>query len=455
MVDAMRQSYKKDLSEWPWKKGAPFADKNHNGVMDPGENPGLENAGQVLWFSYNDLNQSVCDSFAGGPPIGLEVQVTLWAYRAPNLDDVIFKRYRLIYKGTSLSSSTARIDSMFLTHWSDPDIGNAGDDLGGCDSALDLGFVYNGTYNGNDQDRTYLALRLPTPGIGYTILQGPLVPGSDAESGIFNFGTRAGFKNLPMTSCAIHLTGMGDGLNEPWGSRTYFYWNIARGFRPWTSGFGIDPSYSFMSWLDHEKRPTKYMYYGDPVSRTGWIASRPNYFYYQTPSLPDWPGGDLRLYMNLGPFTIALGDTQEVVVAMIASPAPTSVENATWLKNRAKYVRAIYPKLGEYVAGFVTRVPENSELPLEFALNQNFPNPFNPSTHIRFTIPHEGQVRLSVFDILGREAKVLHQGFLPAGQHTVAWDGRNASGEAAPSGVYLYRLTQGDRQLTRKLLLLR
>ncbi|MBF8294191.1 MAG: hypothetical protein HW389_736 [Bacteroidetes bacterium] len=159
--------------------------------------------------------------------------------------------------------------------------------------------------------------------------------------------------------------------------------------------------------------------------------------------------------MNTGPFTMALGDTQEVVIAMIASAAPTSVENATWLKNRAKYVRAIYPKLGEYVAGFITGVSDNSNVPGDFALSQNFPNPFNPSTQIRFTIPHEGQVKLSVFDLLGREAKVLYHGFLPAGEHTVAWDGRNASGESAPSGVYFYRLTHGDRQVTRKLLLIR
>jgi hypothetical protein len=137
MVSSVRENYRKDLSEWPWKKGAPFVDKNHNGVMDQGENPGLENASQVAWFSYNDLDETVSKALAGDPPIGLEVQVTLWAYKGtPNLDDVIFKRYRLIYKGTSLTSSTARIDSMFLTQWSDPDIGSASDDLGGCDSLL-------------------------------------------------------------------------------------------------------------------------------------------------------------------------------------------------------------------------------------------------------------------------------------------------------------------------------
>jgi flagellar hook assembly protein FlgD len=103
----------------------------------------------------------------------------------------------------------------------------------------------------------------------------------------------------------------------------------------------------------------------------------------------------------------------------------------------------------------VTSVDGQSGVPGEFSLDQNFPNPFNPSTQIRFMIPHEGQVKLSVFDLLGQEIRVLLHGSLRAGPHALAWDGRDASGEAAPSGVYFYRLTHEDRQITRKLLLLR
>jgi len=162
-----------------------------------------------------------------------------------------------------------------------------------------------------------------------------------------------------------------------------------------------------------------------------------------------------RFMMSAGPFTMALGDVQEVVLAMIASAAPTGVENVTWLRNRARYLHAIYPNLGEYVARFVTGTSDNPNVPTEFALDQNFPNPFNPSTQIRFTIPDEGQVKLSVFDLLGREIRVLLHSSLTAGSHTLTWNGRDASGVSAPSGVYFYRLTHGDRQVTRKLLLLR
>ena len=456
MVNAVRQNYQKDFAEWPWKKGAPFIDRNHNGVMDVGENPGLENSSQVVWFVYNDLDASVSTAVAGDPPIGLEVQVTLWAYKGiPNFDDVVFKRYRLIYKGTSLTSSTARIDSMFLTHWADPDIGNASDDLGGCDTLLDLGYGFNATNNGNDQDLVYRSLGLPTPGLGYTILQGPIVPGGSDESANFNFGHRAGFKNLHMTSFCAHMTGLGDPFSAPIGVRSYFYWNVARGYRPSFFGLGQDTIISYTPILDQQNKPSKFMYSGDPVSRTGWTAYHPSPNITFLSNNGDFWGGDLRFYMNMGPFTMALGDTQEVVIAMIASPAPTSAENATWLKNRAKYVRAIYPNLGDYVAAFVTGVSQNSNIPQEFTLDQNFPNPFNPTTQIRFTNPQAGQVKLSVFDLLGRETKVLYQGTLNAGEHTLTWHGRNTSGEAMPSGVYFCRLTQGDRQITRKMLLIR
>jgi hypothetical protein len=159
--------------------------------------------------------------------------------------------------------------------------------------------------------------------------------------------------------------------------------------------------------------------------------------------------------MNMGPFSLALGDTQEIVVAMIASHAPTAAENVTWLRNRTKYVKAIYPNLGEYAASFVTGVPDAHNPPREFALYQNFPNPFNPSTQIKFSLPVAAPARLAIFDMLGREVRVLHDGSLDAGVHQVTWDGRSSIGIPVPSGVYFCRLVQEGRQLSQKLLLVR
>jgi hypothetical protein len=442
MVVAARNSYAKDVAEWPWQKGAPFVDHNRNGRMDAGEQPGIQGAGQIAWFSYNDLDEAQCKSFAGGPSIGLEVQVTLWAYQGtPNLDDVIFKRYRVIYKGTTSALSTSRIDSMYFTQWADLIIGDHLNDLGGCDSTLSLGYQFNST----EPDPIYRNLGGANPALGYALLQGPLVQGASGDNGIFGFESLRGKKNLAMTSFLLNPTG--DAISEPsYNTRNFWYWKVARGFVPY-GAYQLDER----PWIRPDGQSTKFMYSGDPITKTGWIDGLGRMYANALSAAP----GYRRFMLTTGPFAMALGDTQEVVLAMIASAAPTGVENVTWLRNRTKYLQGIYPNLGEYVAGFVTSVDGQSSVPGEFSLNQNFPNPFNPSTRIGFTIPDAGRVKLSVYDILGQEIFVLRDGYLSAGRHSVLWDGRNTSGETSPSGVYFSKLTQGNHQEVRKLLLLR
>jgi hypothetical protein len=78
-----------------------------------------------------------------------------------------------------------------------------------------------------------------------------------------------------------------------------------------------------------------------------------------------------------------------------------------------------------------------AEIPATFGLDQNFPNPFNPTTSIRFQLPTASSVTLKVFDVLGREVMTLVQGDLPAGFHQSTWNGRDLSGRLASSGMYL------------------
>jgi flagellar hook assembly protein FlgD len=86
---------------------------------------------------------------------------------------------------------------------------------------------------------------------------------------------------------------------------------------------------------------------------------------------------------------------------------------------------------------------------------QNYPNPFNAVTNIGFNLPQHGQVRLQVYDLLGRSVVVLHDGFLQAGSHTIEWDGRSAAGKEMASGVYFYRLQAEDFDGTKKMLLIK
>ena len=91
-----------------------------------------------------------------------------------------------------------------------------------------------------------------------------------------------------------------------------------------------------------------------------------------------------------------------------------------------------------------------------FALHPNEPNPFNPLTRIRYAVPRDGEnVRLTVYDVSGREIARLVDRAGKAGHHEAIWDGRNASGTEVSSGAYFYRLESGATTLTRKMLLLK
>jgi hypothetical protein len=94
--------------------------------------------------------------------------------------------------------------------------------------------------------------------------------------------------------------------------------------------------------------------------------------------------------------------------------------------------------------------PVNSEIPDEFSLEQNYPNPFNPTTNVKFQISKSSQVKLTVYDILGKEAAILANERLNPGTYEVEW---NAS--SFPSGVYFYTLKAGYFSETKKLVLLK
>lgn len=102
----------------------------------------------------------------------------------------------------------------------------------------------------------------------------------------------------------------------------------------------------------------------------------------------------------------------------------------------------------------VASVDEEPEAKESFEL-ANTPNPFRAATTIRFSIPEESVVRLSILDASGRLLRNLAEGELPRGIHRVAWDGCDKRGQPIAAGVYFYRLEAGDRTETRRMLLLK
>lgn len=121
---------------------------------------------------------------------------------------------------------------------------------------------------------------------------------------------------------------------------------------------------------------------------------------------------------------------------------------------------------GEYESGSVdVRFTDNMELqkidltfrniPDEFALLQNVPNPFNPVTSIHYKLPEQTHVLLTVYDILGRKVRTLLNETKVSGTYSIKWNGTTDSGKAVGSGVYIYELTTPQFTSTRKMIIIK
>ena len=92
---------------------------------------------------------------------------------------------------------------------------------------------------------------------------------------------------------------------------------------------------------------------------------------------------------------------------------------------------------------------------MSYVLHPSQPNPFNPRTEIRYELPAAGPVKLTVYDVTGRELRVLVDATKDAGVHAASWDGTDSDGKALASGVYFYRLQVADFTQTRRMTLVK
>ena len=103
----------------------------------------------------------------------------------------------------------------------------------------------------------------------------------------------------------------------------------------------------------------------------------------------------------------------------------------------------------------VGAVSPNGALPSVFALSQNTPNPFNPTTEINYALPKASSVHLEVLNVLGQVVRTLVDEFQSAGNHKAVWDGRDGNYQEVSSGVYFYRIAAGEYAETRKMVLMK
>jgi hypothetical protein len=446
----IRTQYELDWVEWRALDGAPFFDANSNGIYesDPSSSdiPGIDGAAQTIWFVANDQDQDLTLDMYGTLPIGIEYQATFWAYsQSGSLGNLIFRRYVLINK-TDVLGDPRTFEDMYISMWSDTDIGNSSDDFVGCDTLLNLGFGYNGIASDPIYDP------LPPPAVGFDLIRGPLVEGSAGEDknrngieDIYDYGLTEknrrifGSINLPMT--AFYYIVYGDPvLTDPtMGSSAganQFY-NFMQGRIGLTGGPFIDPTTG---------QETKFPLNGDPLTGVGWVDGMLH------------APGDRRLGLSTGPLQMAPGDTQTVVIAEIAAGAIPGISHTaaiTLLKLYSSHAQEFYD------TQFPLPVSVNDEIviPQNLELHQNYPNPFNPSTKIKFTVAKSpipggdgrgGLITIKVYDVLGNEVATLVNEEKQAGVYEVEWNAGNV-----PSGVYFYQLKTGSIVQSKKMLLLK
>ncbi len=425
-------------------------DKNGNGYWDPNEDrPDL--LGDVTaWCVFNDGVPSTERRYNNIAPQGIEIKQTVFAYSPetyPELSNVVFIRYIIENMGTV----TNVMDSVYFSAWLDSDIGHYYNDLSGSDTTLNAGYTYdNGPDDGYGQN---------PPAFVVSILQGPVsyIPNQsfidNNQNGIFDLGT-----DTPLDT-AKNFMGVLLGeeiypgaINQDMSSFVSYMKshptqgdpdldvqlrNYMLGKRP--DGSFINPcdwQYGNVFNMNCEDVNPIYMYSGDPVNQNGWINTDNN---------------DYRMLVTTGPFTLEKGNPVEIIVAYVVGRGTDALNSITVAKDIAKDAIGFYTTNFQYVPVSV-KEDKLSKIPTKFLLEQNYPNPFNPSTTIRYGIPFGKalEIKLVVYDILGREVETLVKQKQGAGNYEVTFDASKLS-----SGIYYYQLQAGDFIQTKKMILLK
>ena len=300
-----------DFQEWPVDFGAPWVDVDGDGVYSPlpaGPDHPEFLGDQVLWFVSNDGDPAYKLNF-GTSPLNVEIQTTMFGFDRPDVfGDMVFLKQLVINKG-----SDDLVDT-YMGLWSDPDLGYAGDDFVGCDVALGMGYVWN-----DGADSVYDNLSIGTPAAGYDFFQGPMVDcdaGEDCTEGAKMFGTRhPGKKNLSMSSFAFYINGDATYTDPSDETEGYYY----------LQGLRKDGS-AYPNEIAGDLYDQRFCFYGDPNDSAGHSTANPVDGNYAA-------SADRRFLMSVGPFTMAAGDSQEVVFGIFHAAGGDALASVAYLKE--------------------------------------------------------------------------------------------------------------------------
>ncbi len=397
-----------DFATWPVDLGAPSPSLS----AIPGD--------QMIWTVFNGADSTARPSdwrsTAKFTHMPVEIHQTVYAHEGSASDTSILANCAFL-EWTFINKGTALVESCYVGLWTDLDFREARTPFG-VDTATQTGYCWEYS-NVNDTIFTPKAA-------GYTLLFGPRVP-DHSSTAMFRGRHVQGYRNIPMSSFWGMRNDYGRPDMFPIGPNTVTEaWNVARGFDK--LGQVIIDSVT--------RQPTKFPWSGDPVTGTGWVYT----------TWTEFEGGFM---FFTGPFTFAAGDTQWTLIALHPAAAVTSMEAVSIMRRNAARLRML--SYDEITAGRPLAVDDPAVgMPSAPMLEGNYPNPFNPSTTIRYALPERGHVTLTMFNTLGQQIAVLQQGEVDAGYHEVRF-----SGEKLSSGVYYYRLQAGSYTETKRLLLLR
>ncbi len=402
----------RDMLEWPWELGAEVidGDGNPNNYNLAGNDlPGIL-GDQTLWWVMNDRGNS--HGWSGAPALGMELQATVFAKNSmPPYGNTTAYRYRLLNKGGH------HLTDLWFGLWADADLGNPNDDYVGSDTLRTMAYIWNGT----DFDDGGYGTR--PPALGVVFQQGPLVNAdgidNDADGDVDEDDER-----LPMTRFLAYEDNDTVQGNPKTSVEIYRY---LQGL--WLDGLPMLPRGTGGNFTG-QTPGVPFLYPGDPPAfwseenTTGAFNSR---------NIP----GNRRMVMSTGPFTMAPGDEQVILLAMLWVQGADRFESVRMLKTEISLIWA-FPDGGLFLSD-ETELPD----PDSAVLHPVYPNPVSGSTTLSYTLPRQGRITLTLHDVLGRAVKNITQTHQRSGTHQVVLETTGL-----PPGVYWAQLHLGHQRLS-------
>lgn len=408
-------------------------DLNNNGIWDPTEDMPDVLGDRTVWTVFNDGQPgNERTRFGGVDPQGVEIAQTVFASSDPELENIVFVRYRLTNRGTVADI----LDSVIIGLWADPDLGNYDDDAIGCDTLLKSSFCYNS----DDDDSTFWGRNYGTnpPAFFTTLLQGVQSVSQQSDTAYVRNGPQIGeelilgSKNVSINAF-IHNISSDPERGGPYDEMHLRNLMLGRFYQ----GSLFDPCEpdvfgAVFGGVDCNSIDPHFWYSGDPVTNTGWINAT---------------GTDQRMMLSTEQFDLIKDEPVDIIFAYVMGRGTDRLTSVTIARENVQ--RAIQ----EYQSNFSSLAYDPGEPNIvidNYELFQNYPNPFNPTTTIRYDVLADGIVTLKVYDILGQEVRTLVNEFKPARRYEV-----NFSSKGLASGVYIYRLQVNGFDQSKKMIILK